>query len=165
MYDASGTVKTVPGSKEDVFKNKDMSLVDKRRLMRFLMFAAGDFEDRSELEGRADLPFPEFLKAAFSLNDEIAAAITYSLTYCVSPSGRCCFRVTPFPLLRSRRPHPASAPSHPSIFTRFRTLRPLPVPRRPLRWGRRHRARLLPLSCCQWRSVYSRKTDHFHNSY
>lgn len=85
-YDLSGIVKTVPGSKEDVFKNKDISLIDKRRLMRFLTFAAGDFENKKELEGQADT-FLEFLKSAFSLNDEIAGFITYSLAYCVSASG------------------------------------------------------------------------------
>lgn len=87
VYDSSGVVKTVPGSKEDVFKNKDISLVDKRRLMRFLMFAAGNFEDKKELEGKADTPFLDFLKSVFSLNEEIAEVVTYSLAYCISASG------------------------------------------------------------------------------
>ncbi|KAK0204997.1 GDP dissociation inhibitor-domain-containing protein [Desarmillaria ectypa] len=83
IYDvSSGTVKGVPGSKEDVFKNKDISLVDKRRLMRFLMFAAGEFEGKPELEGREELAFGEFLKTAFMLNDETAAAIVYALAFC-----------------------------------------------------------------------------------
>ncbi|KAF8211803.1 GDP dissociation inhibitor-domain-containing protein [Mycena galopus ATCC 62051] len=71
---SSGTVKPVPGSKED------------RRLMRFLMFAAGDFEDKKELEGHADTPFPEYLKTVFSLNDEMIDAIAYALAYCLSPT-------------------------------------------------------------------------------
>ena len=41
---SSGKARRVPGSKEEVFKDKSVSLVDKRRLMRFLMFVAGDFE-------------------------------------------------------------------------------------------------------------------------
>ncbi|KAJ7174339.1 FAD/NAD-P-binding domain-containing protein [Mycena filopes] len=86
VYEPSGTIKPVPGSKEDIFKNKDISLLDKRRLMRFLMFAAGDFEDTKELEGNADSPFPQFLKAAFSLNEEMTSAIAYALAYCLSPS-------------------------------------------------------------------------------
>jgi RAB protein geranylgeranyltransferase component A len=90
-YDSSGVVKTVPGSKEDVFKNKDISLVDKRRLMRFLMFAAGNFEDKKELEGKADAPFLDFLRTVFSLNEEIAGVITYSLAYCASASGDYSF--------------------------------------------------------------------------
>jgi Rab proteins geranylgeranyltransferase component A len=88
VYDISGTVKAVPGSKEDVFKNKDISLVDKRRLMRFLLFAAGEFEDKKEIDGQENTPFLEFLKISFSLNEEIAAMIAYSLAYCVSASGR-----------------------------------------------------------------------------
>ncbi|KAJ6522786.1 FAD/NAD(P)-binding domain-containing protein [Mycena vulgaris] len=86
VYDSSGTVKPVPGSKEDVFKNKEISLVDKRRLMRFLMFAAGDFEDKKELEGHADTPFPEYLRTVFALNDEMINAIVYALAYCLSPT-------------------------------------------------------------------------------
>jgi RAB protein geranylgeranyltransferase component A len=87
VYDISGIVKAVPSSKEDVFKNKDISLVDKRRLMRFLMFAAGDFEDKKDLEGKENTPFLEFLQTVFSLNEEIAGIIAYSLAYCVSTSG------------------------------------------------------------------------------
>ncbi|KAJ7446885.1 FAD/NAD(P)-binding domain-containing protein [Mycena galericulata] len=89
VYDPSGTVKPVPGSKEDVFKNKEISLVDKRRLMRFLMFAAGeDFEEKKELEGHSDTPFPDFLRSVFSLNEEMTNAITYALAYCLSPTDR-----------------------------------------------------------------------------
>ncbi|KAJ7211924.1 GDP dissociation inhibitor-domain-containing protein [Mycena haematopus] len=86
VYDSSGTVKPVPGSKEDIFKNKQISLLDKRRLMRFLMFAAGEFEDKKELEGHADTPFPEYLKTVFSLNEEMTNAIAYALAYCLSPT-------------------------------------------------------------------------------
>jgi RAB protein geranylgeranyltransferase component A len=87
VYDSSGSVKPVPGSKEDIFKNKEISLVDKRRLMRFLMFAAGDFEETKELEGHEISPFPAYLKNVFSLNEEMSNAITYALAYCLSPSG------------------------------------------------------------------------------
>lgn len=55
--------------------------------MRFLMFAAGDFEDKKELEGHTDTPFPHFLKSVFSLNDEMISAIAYALAYCLSPTG------------------------------------------------------------------------------
>lgn len=46
-----GQVKRVPGSKEEVFKDKSVGLADKRRLMKFLMFAAGDFENDEILKG------------------------------------------------------------------------------------------------------------------
>ncbi|TFK43332.1 GDP dissociation inhibitor-domain-containing protein [Crucibulum laeve] len=84
VYDSSGTLKNVPGSKEDVFKNKDISLIEKRRLMRFLTFSAGDFEDTKELEGSQQLPFLQFLQEVFSLSEEISSVIAYSLAYCVS---------------------------------------------------------------------------------
>ncbi|KAF8897134.1 GDP dissociation inhibitor-domain-containing protein [Infundibulicybe gibba] len=88
MYNAPGVVKTVPGSKEDVFKNKDIALPDKRRLMRFLMFAVGAFEDSIELQGKNDLPFSDFLKTVFALNDDMTLTIAYSLAHCVDSSDR-----------------------------------------------------------------------------
>lgn len=50
----NGHIRRVPGSKEEVFKDKSVGLVDKRRLMRFLMFAAGDFESDDMLKGAFD---------------------------------------------------------------------------------------------------------------
>ncbi|KAK1220723.1 hypothetical protein PQX77_016549 [Marasmius sp. AFHP31] len=86
MYHPSGTVKVVPGSKEDIFRDKSITLVDKRRLMRFLKFASGDFEDSKELEGKKEQGFFEFLQSTFSLNDDAASAIVYALSYCQSAS-------------------------------------------------------------------------------
>jgi len=43
--------KRVPGSKEDVFKDKSISLLDKRRLMKALMFAGGEFETDELMQG------------------------------------------------------------------------------------------------------------------
>ena len=87
VHDPSGRVKQVPGSKEDIFKSKEISLVEKRRLMRFLTFAASEFEDKNELEGKHDTPFLEFLQTTFSLNEEMASVITYALAFCTSPTG------------------------------------------------------------------------------
>lgn len=54
MYDqAMGTIRKVPGSKEQVFKDKDISLMEKRRLMKFLMFAISDFENDEVLKGKS----------------------------------------------------------------------------------------------------------------
>lgn len=48
------TLNLVPGSKEDVFLNKEMTLIQKRRLMKFLTFAM-DFEASPEVyEGFMD---------------------------------------------------------------------------------------------------------------
>ncbi|KAF9008862.1 GDP dissociation inhibitor-domain-containing protein [Cyathus striatus] len=82
VYDSSGIFKNVPGSKEDIFKAKEIGLVEKRRLMRFLEFAADDFERSKELEGKHDMPFVQFIRQTFLLKDEIASTIAYSLAYC-----------------------------------------------------------------------------------
>lgn len=47
----TGKVRRVPGSKEQVFKDKQISLMEKRRLMKFLMFAVGEFENDQLLKG------------------------------------------------------------------------------------------------------------------
>jgi len=44
-------LRRVPGSKEQVFKDKEISLMEKRRLMKFLMFSAGEFEDDDIFKG------------------------------------------------------------------------------------------------------------------
>lgn len=87
LYASPGIVKPVPGNKEDVFKSKQLSLLDKRRLMRFLMFAGGEFEDKPELQGNEQTAFPDFLRSKFSLKDDAVQAITYALAFCLSPSG------------------------------------------------------------------------------
>jgi RAB protein geranylgeranyltransferase component A len=87
IYDCFGSVKPVPWSKDDIFKSKSISLIDKRRLMRFLMFAAGEFEGSKELVGKENSSFREFLKTNFSLTEEIAAAVAYSLAYCSTSTG------------------------------------------------------------------------------
>lgn len=80
-------MKPVPGSKEDVFKNKQLSLLHKRRLMRFLMFAGGEFEGKPELQGHDETPFAEFLRDKFSLDEEAIQVIVYALAFCISASG------------------------------------------------------------------------------
>jgi len=77
-------IKMVPQSKEDVFKAPNLSLVEKRRLMRFLLFAASEFENDQQLQGKQDQLFLTFLQETFSLNEEISRTIAYSLAYCYS---------------------------------------------------------------------------------
>ncbi|OJA18371.1 hypothetical protein AZE42_00727 [Rhizopogon vesiculosus] len=81
IYD-NGVVKDVPQSKDNIFQNKAMSLLEKRRLMRFLMFAGGDFESSEELQGLENSPFLDFLQKKFLLSEVTARAITYALAYC-----------------------------------------------------------------------------------
>jgi Rab proteins geranylgeranyltransferase component A len=92
VYHPSGKIMRVPGNKEDIFKNKDISLLEKRRLMRFLLFAAGEFEGSSELTGQEQVPFYQFLQNVFAFNHEIAEVIVYSLAYCSSPSGNFTYQ-------------------------------------------------------------------------
>lgn len=85
LYDKTGSIIYVPSSKEDVFKNKEISLADKRRLMRFLMFAAaGNFGDKTEVVGKEEIPFEEFLEQVFFINKDITPAIAYALAFCTS---------------------------------------------------------------------------------
>ncbi|KZV63241.1 FAD/NAD(P)-binding domain-containing protein [Peniophora sp. CONT] len=79
-----GALRAVPASKEDVFKAAELSLLDKRRLMRFLTFAAGEFEGKQELVGKETMPFVDFLNSAYSIGDKLAHAIAYALAFCAS---------------------------------------------------------------------------------
>ncbi|KAI9448468.1 FAD/NAD-P-binding domain-containing protein [Lactarius indigo] len=83
IYSSNGGLQNVPGSKEDVFKST-LSLIEKRRLMRFLVFASGDFEGSKELQGHEQTAFPEFLTSQFSLSREMVDAIAYALAFCSS---------------------------------------------------------------------------------
>ena len=87
VYDSSGRVTNVPGSKQDIFKGKAISLIEKRRLMRFLTFASGDFENAEELKGKEGSRFLDFLSTTFSLSHELCSIIAYSLTFSMSSSG------------------------------------------------------------------------------
>lgn len=87
----SGALRAVPASKEDVFKASELSLLDKRRLMRFLTFAAGEFEGKQELIGKEETPFVEFLHSTYSLGDKLAHAIAYALAFCAAADGMPCY--------------------------------------------------------------------------
>lgn len=93
VYESSGRVSNVPGSKEDIFKNKDISLIEKRRLMRFLTFAIGEFESSKELEGKQEIPFVEFLQNTFSLNGTLSSIIAYALAFSPSKTGMLIFTI------------------------------------------------------------------------
>lgn len=92
-YDASRTsaVQQVPGSKEDIFRARDISLIDKRKLMRFLQFASGDFENKPEFQGSEQTVFDTFLKDKFSLDVTSRQGILYTLAYCEHDKGKSIF--------------------------------------------------------------------------
>ena len=87
LYHSPGHVQNVPNSKEDVFNNRQISLIDKRRLMRFFTFVSGDFEDKSELQGNESTPFIDFLTSSFTLESSIAETIVFALAFCSFPQG------------------------------------------------------------------------------
>lgn len=87
LYHSRGRVQNVPSTKEDVFNNKHISLIDKRRLMRFFTFVSGNFEDRAEFPGKESTPFIDFLKSVFTLEGPIAETIVFALAFCLSLQG------------------------------------------------------------------------------
>lgn len=102
--EGTGVIERVPGSKADVFNHPTLSLVEKRRLTKLLLFAAGEEELETSLmlsgafaglargkdaEGNADPAgtFPAFLEKSFSVPPAIASSLAYALTLCSSPEG------------------------------------------------------------------------------
>ncbi|KAF8509649.1 FAD/NAD-P-binding domain-containing protein [Hysterangium stoloniferum] len=73
-----------PNTKEDIFRSREISLIDKRKLMRFLQFAAGEFEGSALLRGldgqRTQIGV--FLSEQFSLKETARDAIIYALACC-----------------------------------------------------------------------------------
>ena len=89
-------LKRVPSSKEDIFKDKSLSLVDKRRLMKLLQQARPDkSEEESESEtGTQETalqgPFVDYLRSkdGANLSLDLAMSVAYGVALCSSPLGR-----------------------------------------------------------------------------
>ncbi|WWC87849.1 uncharacterized protein L201_002746 [Kwoniella dendrophila CBS 6074] len=81
----SGKFRKVPGSKEEIFKDKSISLIDKRKLMKFLLFTAGEFEQDDLLKGKENQPLIQFLQETFSLSSSLSESIIYAISHCTSP--------------------------------------------------------------------------------
>ncbi|WVN85715.1 uncharacterized protein L203_100866 [Cryptococcus depauperatus CBS 7841] len=94
----NGKTQKVPGSKEDVFKDKSIGLLEKRKLMKFLMFAAGEFECEQVLKDKESQPLLQFLRDSFFLPDHLASSISYVISHCTSPNDE-----TLPALIRTRR--------------------------------------------------------------
>ena len=126
-------MQSVPGSKEDVFKSKALSLIDKRRLMRFLMFAAGEFEGKKELEGKEQSPFVQYLREVFSLDDKAVNAIAYALAFCTSREGAHCGSVDhSASFLTICRAYLPCSPEDTTVPPLYGPLWPVSLPRRTL---------------------------------
>ncbi|GAA5896606.1 uncharacterized protein JCM6883_006958 [Sporobolomyces salmoneus] len=79
-------VERVPASKADVFNDQTLSLVEKRRLTKLLLFAAGQesLEEDKVLVAQPDIAFFEYLKKAYNLSGTVAESLTYALALCSS---------------------------------------------------------------------------------
>ncbi|PVF99147.1 FAD/NAD(P)-binding domain-containing protein [Serendipita vermifera] len=81
LYDeAKAEVKMVPGSKEDVFKSKELGVLQKRKLMKFLMATASREASKSTETQNNDENFLDHLRGKnVGLDKEISNAIFYAL--------------------------------------------------------------------------------------
>jgi RAB protein geranylgeranyltransferase component A len=79
------SLRRIPTSKEEVFKSTDMSLIEKRRLMKFLQFATSDFSANPVL---ASFPsIQHLLKQQFRLEGSLLDAAMYGFMACQSAEG------------------------------------------------------------------------------
>ncbi len=157
IYSSNDGLRNVPGSKEDVFKSS-LSLIEKRRLMRFLVFASGDFEGSKEFEGQEQTPFPEFLQSKFSLAQEIVDAIVYALAFCSTNAGSpcscsCCGAHDDY--WGRCRPNPTRTYPLAQLPPLCRPVRSIAFPCRALWRTRRDCTGFLSRLCSQWWRVYS----------
>ncbi|GAA5938241.1 hypothetical protein JCM1841_006804 [Sporobolomyces salmonicolor] len=83
-----GKIERVPASKADVFNDASMSLVEKRRLTKLLLFAAGQdpLEEDKVVVAEPELPFKDYLQKAYSLSGAASDSLSYALALCSSPS-------------------------------------------------------------------------------
>ncbi|KAI8890774.1 rab protein geranylgeranyltransferase component A [Backusella circina FSU 941] len=77
--DDSNMMEKVPSSKEDIFTNKAVSLIEKRKLMKFLTFSM-DYENAPEvLEGYENMTYSQFLQDKFKITGKLQQAIIYAI--------------------------------------------------------------------------------------
>lgn len=78
------TFRRVPGSKDQVFKDSSLSLLEKRRLMKFLMETASDDETAmNDEEG----PLIELLQKKYQLPKNLAETIAYAIAFSPNENG------------------------------------------------------------------------------
>lgn len=101
MYIANNTddtttewpLRKVPSSKEDIFKDKTLSLVDKRRLMKLLQHAVPSQDASNGKEVISAVPaegsFYDYLlsKEGANLSPQLSSSIAYGVALCSSEKG------------------------------------------------------------------------------
>ncbi|KAL9554867.1 hypothetical protein MBANPS3_002610 [Mucor bainieri] len=79
---ASRALEKVPSSKEDVFTNKSVSLIEKRKLMKFLTFAMELNEQQDDnplLQDTESMSYCQFLQDKFKITGKLQDAIVYAI--------------------------------------------------------------------------------------
>ncbi|CAO3648465.1 unnamed protein product [Cunninghamella echinulata] len=69
----------VPGSKEDIFVNKSISLIDKRKLMKFLTFTMNEEKDADIISEYETIHFSQFLEEKFKITGKLQNAVIHAL--------------------------------------------------------------------------------------
>ena len=81
---SKGSLRRIPGGREDVFADKGIDLRSTRSLMKFLKLAADPEAHESILERWGSKPFPEFLEGQFSIPPRLQAPL---LALTLSPNS------------------------------------------------------------------------------
>lgn len=79
-----GRVEQVPCSRADVFNSKELSMVEKRMLMKFLTFCL-DSEQHPGALGDRDAPFSEFLKT-----QKLTPSLQHFILHSIAMAGPSC---------------------------------------------------------------------------
>ncbi|KAE8260774.1 hypothetical protein A4X13_0g154 [Tilletia indica] len=82
--DALAGLKRVPSSKEDIFKDRTISLPDKRRLMKVLTEVTSSLDGQQSQSTSTDQPFLDFLSKGQGLSTPLASALAYGVALCSS---------------------------------------------------------------------------------
>ncbi|KAH7101081.1 FAD/NAD(P)-binding domain-containing protein [Auriculariales sp. MPI-PUGE-AT-0066] len=79
-HPASGLLRPVPGNKEDIFRSPDLTLLEKRRLMKFLLFAAQfNHEQHGLPDSETTMGFKQWLRTKFGLGNDLQDAVCFAL--------------------------------------------------------------------------------------
>ncbi|ORY05348.1 rab protein geranylgeranyltransferase component A [Basidiobolus meristosporus CBS 931.73] len=82
----SGKYDKVPCSKEDIFTSKNLSLIEKRKLMKYLTYAMDTSADPTIINEYQDQPFDKMLREKFLIKDNLLNAVMYSIA--LIPTGK-----------------------------------------------------------------------------
>jgi RAB protein geranylgeranyltransferase component A len=78
----NGELEKVPGSKEDIFSNNDISLIDKRKIMKFFTFVLDFNPSCDENQHFKSLSFAEYLKS-LKIPEKLIQTIIVSITFVI----------------------------------------------------------------------------------